>query len=458
MNLPADPPPWQGPRRSRRWLWIFSGIAIAGLGLLAFGPVRQKLVALVDRLRTERVVRKTEVVEKIVEKRVEVPVPPAPLPRGPSLGTKKDVSAIFGGIQVESNLVTTEGGRATAERLDASSYAVEFNFKIKIPRPAKTLEEFTGINPDLPVLVPGFKDLLSTAKVSGFYHYQYEQKQKFLQANILRLDRVLTRHNFYDLESVLELENAVSKQKALMLQGEMDVVSDGSDGDRMESFDDYLYKSQHFQPTTSYAWEKVTAKQNPLIPRLETELKELKEKLKATGLSNSEKASLQERSREIPRLVGDLKRRSFLIAQEDPFIVIPMSFRTYRGSYAFGPDIGDYAVVICGNKMLPAIVGDYGPAIKTGEASLRIAREIDPKSGPYNRPVSDLKVTYLIFPGSAAKKTSAPDYAEWHRQCRELLTKLGGNASALHQWEDRLKKPVASPAVAPVTPSPATPQ
>ena len=112
-------------------------------------------------------------------------------------------------------------------------------------------------------------------------------------------------------------------------------------------------------------------------------------------------------------------------------------------------------MVICGDKMMPAIVGDFGPAVKSGEASLRIAREIDPKAGPYNRPVSDLKVTYLIFPGSAEKERSAPDYAAWHRQCSGLLTKLGGNAGALHVWTDRLKKdppaesasPVAAPAV-----------
>lgn len=396
-----------------------------------------------ERLRSERIVIRTETLEKVVEKRVEVPVPapPPPLPAGPSLGTRKDVAAIFSGLQIESNLEAVEGGRATVERADGGSYAVEFNFKIKVPTAAKTLEEFTGINPALPVLLPSFKDLLATAKVSGFYHYLYDQKQKSIRANILRLDRVLSRHNFYDVESVLELEHQESKQKALLLQGEMDVVSDGSDGDRMDSFDDYIFKSQYFQPTTSYAWDKVTAKQNPVIPKLEEESRGIHEKLKAAGLSNADKASGEDRAREISHLIADLKRRSFLIAQEDPFIVIPSSFRSYRGVHAFTPDIGDYAVVICGDKMMPAIVGDYGPGNKSGEASLRIAREIDPKSGPYNRPVSDLRVTYLIFPNSAAKQHSAPDYAAWHKRCGDLLTKLGGNAAALHQWVDRLKKP-----------------
>jgi len=463
---PSDPAPWAAPRRSHRGRWILLALVLAGAAACFLPPVKSKILTVIDRLRSERIVTRTETktetktVDRIVEKRVEVPVPapPEPLPSGPSPGTKKDVASIFGGLQLESNLVATEGGRATVERGEAGSYAVEFNFKIKIPKPATTFEEFTAINASLPALLPSFKDLLGAAKVSGFYHFLYQQKQKSIQANILRLDRVLSRHNFYDLESVLELEHATTKQKALLMQAEMDVVSDGSDGDRMESFDDYIFKSQHFQPTTSYAWDKVTAKQNPLIPRLDEELRAVNEKAKASGLANTEKAVLKDRAREIPRLIADLKRRSFLIAQEDPFIVIPLSFRSYRGAHAWAPDIGDCAVVICGDKMMPAIVGDYGPGIKCGEASLRIAREIDPQSGPYKRPVSDLRVTYLIFPGSAPKQNTAPDYAAWHKQCSELLAKLGGDATKLHQWKDRLKKepPPATgtdaASAAPVTP------
>jgi hypothetical protein len=155
-----------------------------------------------------------------------------------------------------------------------------------------------------------------------------------------------------------------------------------------------------------------------------------------------EKKSMQARIAELPTRIADLKKRSYLIAQEDPFVVIPLSFRSFKGSSAYTPSIGDYAVVICGDKMLPAIVGDYGPSEKCGEASLRIAREIDPKAGPYNRPVSDLKVTYLIFPGSA-EKPRQPDYEEWHAKCSELLGKLGADPAKLHHWEDRLKAKLA---------------
>ena len=461
MKEPAEIPPWSASRRSGRRRWIVLLVIFAAGGALFLPPVKQRILALVDRLRTERVVIKqgpgeTRTVEKIVEKRVEVSVPAEPLPSAPVLGTRKDVATMFGGMKLESKLVAEPGERATAERARDESYAVSFEFKVKVPAPAKSLADFTALNPALPKLVPSFGDLLGTAKVSGFYHHLYDLKQKSIQANILRLDRVLTRHNFYDLESVLELESATTKQKALLLQGEMDVVSDGSDGDRMESFEDYIFKSQHFQPTTSYAWDKVTTKQNPVIPRLETELKEVKEKQKAAGLSNTEKAALKDQAGDITRTVNDLKKRSFLIAQEDPFIVIPLSFRSYRGSQPYGPDIGDYVIVITGDKMLPAIVGDYGPPDKCGEASLRIAREVNAESGPYNRAVTDLKVTYLIFPNSA-DKPAQPDYAVWRTKCSDLLTKLGGDATKLHEWKDRLKKdPPPAPAPPKETPAPAT--
>ena len=78
-------------------------------------------------------------------------------------------------------------------------------------------------------MLPGLPDMLKVGKISGFFHYLYDLKQQSIQRDILRLDRTLTRHNFYDLETMLELEHPVSKQKVLFMQADMDVVSDGSD-------------------------------------------------------------------------------------------------------------------------------------------------------------------------------------------------------------------------------------
>jgi hypothetical protein len=131
--------------------------------------------------------------------------------------------------------------------------------------------------------------------------------------------------------------------------------------------------------------------------------------------------------------------------------------RGYGEVQEFAPQLGDYAVVMSGNKLLPAIIGDYGPREKMGEASLRIAKEINEKATPYVRPESDLKISYLIFTGSADKPFGPPDYARWHQRCSELLAEMGGvgEGYGLHQWEDRLQAPVTPAGEVPVTAGPA---
>jgi len=90
-----------------------------------------------------------------------------------------------------------------------------------------------------------------------------------------------------------------------------------------------------------------------------------------------------------------------------------------------------------------AIVGDAGPSWLTGEASLRIAKQINPRSTPYRRAESDLEVTYLIFPKSRDWPGSQPDYKKWRERCAQHLGKLGGIGEGyeLHEWEDFFKEP-----------------
>ncbi|MCX6851996.1 MAG: glycoside hydrolase family 75 protein, partial [Verrucomicrobia bacterium] len=144
---------------------------------------------------------------------------------------------------------------------------------------------------------------------------------------------------------------------------------------------------------------------------------------------------------------------SSLIADKDPFIVISLLFRGYADQNKFTPQIGDYAAVIHEGKIYPAICGDYGPSFKMGEASLLMAKTINPKATPYIRPESDLKVTYLIFPGTAEKERSAPDLAKWREKCLALLGEVGGVGAGfeLHTWEDPFKKPEPPPVTPPPT-------
>jgi hypothetical protein len=129
-------------------------------------------------------------------------------------------------------------------------------------------------------------------------------------------------------------------------------------------------------------------------------------------------------------------------------------------SDAFAPKAGDYAVIAYANKVYPAIVGDGGPSFKVGEGSLRLAQELNAKASSYSRPVSDLKVSYLVFPGSREPERTAPDYTKWSQRCHELLGEIGGLGTGyeLHTWEDLLAKPVAPPVPAetPISETPAS--
>jgi len=111
--------------------------------------------------------------------------------------------------------------------------------------------------------------------------------------------------------------------------------------------------------------------------------------------------------------------------------------------------------------MYPAILGDAGPSYKVGEASLRLCREIGHTGTALARPVSGLEVTYLVFPGSADEKRSAPDLDRWHTRCAELLAEIGvTNSAALHHWENVVPPwptPTPTPAASPEIPPDAMP-
>jgi hypothetical protein len=150
--------------------------------------------------------------------------------------------------------------------------------------------------------------------------------------------------------------------------------------------------------------------------------------------------------------VATLKKFSFLIGTTDPYIVIPGAFT--RGKDA--AKTGDYALVIYGDGIYPAIVGDIGPNDKVGEASFRIAKQINPQATPYNRPVSDLKVTYLIFPGTADPQFGPPDLEKLQDRCQKLVDEIGGATVQLHHWENIIPPPpTPTPSPSPtVSPSP----
>lgn len=388
------------------------------------------------------------------EKEPEVdpePETPQPLPLGPVT----DVRKLRSGIPFKTEVVFEQGGIASAERVDDESYVAEYKLKLKLPAAATKISELEKNNPKLSKILPSLPGLLEKAEVSKWYNKLYANKSERVRRDANALNELLTKHNIYDCETILNLK-AANGRKVFLMQAEMDVVSDGSDGDRLPVMPDEIVNSTHYQPFTSYGWPKKTTTPNPMIAGLERRIANANTELAAATTTAARKTWLKERVTELNRYIADLKSRSYLIAEYDPFIVIPVNLLTDGGD-SYAPKVGDYAVVIHGETIYPCIVGDGGPTFKVGEASLRMAREINPNASPYSRPVSDLKVTYVVFPGSRDEKKGPPDLKLWKEKCETLLTEIGGlgEGYSLYEWKDLLAKP--EPVVPPVTPAVETP-
>ncbi len=377
-----------------------------------------------------------------------IPTPTRP----PVIGGKLDTARLWSGITVHAEVDPTPGGPASEERSDPQSYVLEVKLNVRVPTPNRTVEELAKVTPELPKLLPKLGAALGPDPVSPLFKELYDFKVRTLQEDLVRLDQLLSRHNFYDCQAILRLQNPETKRSAILLQAEMDVDADGSDSDRLPGIDG---KSANFKPFTSYRWKKKTAQVNPFLPAAETKLLRYETEFAQKGLTMDRNRDLRIGIQRMKAEIDSLKRFSFLIASTDPYIVLP-------GIFTRAPDsgrVGDYAVVVYGNGIYPAIVGDVGPNDKVGEASLRIAKEINPVSTPYNRPVSDLKVTYLIFPGTADTPFGRPDLEKIQARCEKLVQEMGGASVALHHWANLIPTPTPTPSPTPsptpgVSPSP----
>lgn len=374
--------------------------------------------------------------------------PPEPTAtRPPAISGQLDTARIFNGITLHATVETPAGTDASTERGDPQSYIVELQLKARMPAPNKTIEELAKISPQLPTLLPGLAGMLGPDSVSPFFADLYATKIRILREKLGRLDQLLSRHNFYDCQTVLQLRDPKNQRRAILIQGDMDVDADGSDGDRVPAGHGI---STNFKPFTSYRWPKKTTIENPYLQATEDRMKRYEDEAASKTASADRKRDLRAAIAQLKIEIDSLKRFSYLIGATDPFIVVPGALARPKD----GPKVGDYAVVIFGDKIYPAIVGDIGPNDKVGEAALRIAKEINTASTPYNRPVSDLKVTYLVFPGTGDQPWAPPDLEKIQTRCQALIDEIGGSSTPLHHWEDIIPKPTPTPTVTPtVTPT-----
>jgi len=303
------------------------------------------------------------------------------------------------------------------------------------------LEQLAAADPLIGSLLPGLKDELPTSKISNFYHGLYQLKVDAVNRTLSRLDQIVSRHNFFDCNTILELQDQKTNRKALLIQSDMDVNADGSDSDRAS---DVNGSTANFQPFTSYRWPKKTSKPSQFIPERDDKLKQLQSEYEAKTTAPERKKILKDQIDQVQRELNDLKKYSFLVAKADPYVVLP-GFMFRQSGHPFQPKLGDYVVVIYQGKLYPALVGDVGPSYKIGEASVRICSQLDPRSSAYNRPASDLNITYLVFPGTAEDPPGPPDLPKLHERCSALLNEIGGYGGELWTWEDILAKPSPSP-------------
>jgi hypothetical protein len=358
-------------------------------------------------------------------------------------------ATLFNGISLESAAVAVPSNElASQDRLDLDAYKIELTLRARLPRPATTLEDIASSDPSLPGVFKDLPVLLTSASVSPFFEKIYELKTNDLNRKLANLDSVLSRHNFYDCETMLELENPATSRRALLVIADMDVNTDGSDGDRNVQVDS---SSVFFLPQTSYRWPKQTERPNPTLAIEEKRLADFKaEKLKP-DLKSARLTQVNEGIDLATRRIHDLKKWSFLVSSVDPFIVLP-GFIMRDNIGPFVPKIGDYAIVIHEGRAYPAMLGDSGPSHKVGEASLLLCRELSQRSSQIIRAASDLNVTYLVFPGSADASPAPPDLAKWREKCTQLAEELGGLTVPLHEWPN-LVPPWPTPTPSP-TPSP----
>ena len=404
----------------------------------------------------------------------ETPTPAPTATRPPVIKGKLDTAKLFNGITLHSTVETTPGADAATERTQPESYVLDLKLLARVPSPNKTIDELAKVSPQLPTLLPGLTSMLSADPVSPLFAQLYDTKVRMLRENLGRLDRfrrcsrsfttrkseccenlgrldlLLSRHNFFDCQTVLQLQHPQTHRKALLLQAEMDVDADGSDSDRLPVG---TGAPANFKPATSYRWEKKTDAPNPYLAGTEQRLKRAEDDYALASTAPERKRDLRNAIAELRNEIGTLKKFSFLIGATDPFIVVP-------GTFTRGPDpvkVGDYALVVFGDAIYPAIVGDVGPNDKVGEASLRIAKELNALATAYNRPVSDLKVSYIIFPGTAEKPFGPPDLDKIHARCETLVKEIGGASVPLHRWENIIPSPTPSPTPSPSPSSSGTP-
>ncbi len=356
---------------------------------------------------------------------------------------KYEVIKLANGAVVDTSVEASPSTNTTLSTIPINAaYHLQLTLHVAIPTPATKFSDLTAATPELAQALPNMEEMIPSSaqgekEASPFFKKLFENKIKSLQHQLTFLGLLFPKESLYDCQTILTLKNKKSAARALLVQAIMNVNADGSDGDRNIPLEKL---SLAYQPQTNYRWPKITSHPNPNLHETEDRLAQLKLTATAnTALTLEQKNKLEEQIKIKEQTIAELQRWSFLIGSADPFIVLPKFMLDPKNEDSIM--IGDYAVVLYQNKLYPAIVGDIGPSSKIGEASLRLCREIDPRSGADHRPVSAPHVSYFIFPKSAEMPMTAPNYSHWSERCHQLWNAIGGSPTMTWQEWHNLEQP-----------------
>jgi uncharacterized protein YgiM (DUF1202 family) len=108
----------------------------------------------------------------------------------------------------------------------------------------------------------------------------------------------------------------------------------------------------------------------------------------------------------------------YLDASVVPYIVVPMVSSRFNYAAA-GIRMGSAALVLYGDKIAYATVGDVGPKDILGEASYAVAKKLGINANPSSGGV-DSGVTYIVFPGIANDVGNPEDPAAVAQKVRTI--------------------------------------
>src|SRR4051812_22266498 len=231
-----------------------------------------------------------------------------------------EVGKVFNGMRIRTTLETALGTSASTDRAEPESYALDLKVHVTVPRPHQSLAQLTKLNAQLATALPELPALLSTATVSPIFDELYRLKVTSIKSSLTRLDNLISKHNFFDCETILNLQHPTTKRMAVLIQGDMDTDTDGSDPDRMPQIDG---SSVTFQPFTSYKWARKTTLVNSFIPGRQAKLNQAQQELRSANASRQ--ADLKGTIARLKEEISDLNKYAYLLGASDPYIVLPGS-------------------------------------------------------------------------------------------------------------------------------------